>query len=298
MNAGWVRPILEALLGVLAAILALAGRAGARRRARDDDRGEHPARLSGAGWSVGLSDGPLSRRGLLADDGVDGETRSALASAWLDAARRAHDALAASTQRALDLVSLQAPPELVARAHEDALDDLRRVEIRLGVARAIDARTSLSLGAQSRGPALPRGRAAALALLAAEIVVDAALVECRSSRVNAKLARRTPDRTIRAALQEIAASEARRGAHLWAVVRWCVGEGGGAVEHALRALVGRWPSPPRELPVEALDGGWERWGIAGAALQRQEHTRACEVVERNIHELVASASRRGRLAAA
>ena len=295
MNAGWVRPILEALLGFVAAMLALAGRA--RGRTPDGGRDEHPARLSG-GWSAaGLSDGPISRRGLLADDGVDGETRTALASAWFDSARAAHGALAASTQRALDLVSLQAPPELVARAHEDALDELRRVKICLGVARAIDGRTTLPLGAPARR-ALPRAGGAALALLAAEIVADAALVECRSSRMNAKLARRTTDRTIRAALEEIAASEARRGAHLWAIVRWCAAEGGGAVEHALRALVGRWPSPTRVLPVEALDGGWERWGIAGAALERQEHVRTCELVERNIHELVASASRRGRLAAA
>ena len=293
MSSGWVRAILEALLGFVAAMLALAGRGGARRR----DDGEDVAPASG-GWSVaGLADGPISRRGLLADDGVDGETRSALASAWLDSARAAHGALAASTQRALDLVSLQAPPELVTRAHEDALDEIRRVKSCLGVARAIDGRSAPSLGAPARR-ALPRSRAAALALLAAEIVVDAALVECRASRMNAKLARRTTDRAIRAALEEIAASEARRLPHLWAVVRWCVAEGGGAVEHALRALVGRWPPPRRDLPPEALDGGWERWGIAGAALERQEHARACELVARNVHELVSSTSRRGRLAAA
>ena len=293
MNAGWARPILEALLGFMAALLALAGRA----RAPERDRGEHPARPSG-GWSAaGLEDGPISRRGLLADDGVDGETRSALASAWYGSARAAHHASAASTQRALDLVSLQAPPELVARAHEDALDEIRRVKICLGVARAIGGASALSLAGPARR-ALPRTRAAALALLAAEIVVDAALAECRLSRMDAKLARRTTDRTIRAALEEIAASEARRVEHLWAVVRWCLAEGGGSVEHALRALVGRWPSPRRDLPLEALDGGWERWGIAGAALERQEHARACELVERNIHELVSSTSRRGRLAAA
>lgn len=293
MRTGWLRPMLEALLGFVAVLVAVTGRvgAGSRRAVRSREQ------LS-RGWSAaGLSEGPGSRRWLLADDGVDDETRVALASAWNDAALEAHGALAKSTERALDLATLCAPPDLVARAHEDALDDIRRVKVCFGLARGLDGRSALPAGGAPRR-ALPRVRSAALALLATEMVVEVALAESRASRMHARLARRTTDRTIRAALEELAASEARRVADAWALVRWCVAEGGPSVEHALRALGSRLPPPERILPREALDGGWERWGIAGAALERQAHAHACELVERNIHELVSSVSGRGRLAAA
>lgn len=287
MGTAWLRPLLEALLGAVAALLAVTERSA---------RLDRPSRARRAAWSAVAS--PASRRCLLPDDGVDDETRAALAAAWNHEASVAHGALVRSTQRALELASLGAPPSLVARAHEDALDDIRRAKLCSAIARGMNGQSVPPAGSAARRPLL-RARSGALASLAAGVVVDVALAHGRASRMHAKLARRTIDRTIRAALEEIAASEARHVAHAWAIVRWCIAEkAGGAVEHALRGLVGRLPAPRGFLPCEALDGGWERWGIAGAALERQAHADACERVERNIHELVSSMSGRGRLAAA
>ncbi|MBX3225436.1 MAG: hypothetical protein KF795_33330 [Labilithrix sp.] len=286
---------LTAVLGVLAALLAVAARpVRARLRAQK----EPAAPPSFAGWSAAaLSEGPTSRRWLLGDDGVDDATRAGLATAWQETARAAHRALAASTRRALDLVTLSAPPELVASAHEHALDDLRRAKVCFALARGLDGRGPSPGAAVAPPRALPGPRVAALAGLATEVVVDVALARGVSACVSAKLARRTTDRFIRRALEEIAMAEERHARHAWDVIAWCLAEGGAPVEHALRARIGRLVPIARDVPQEAIDGGWERWGIAGAALERQEHARAADAIARKLAEL-AEKGRGGELVAA
>lgn len=273
-------------LGFLTALFAVA----ARLRGRGRPPRDLPAPASFARWSAaGLSDGPTSRRWLLGDDGVDEATRVGLATAWQEAARSAHRTVAVSTRRALDLVTLAAPPELVASAHEDALGRIRRAKVCFALARGIDGRGPLPGASIAPRRALPGPRSAALACLAREVVVESALADGVAACVNAKLARRTTDPSIRAALAEIAAAEARHASHAWEIVAWCLAEGGAPVAHALATLVLRPDPPPRDVPREALDGGWERWGIAGAALERQEHRRVIHAAARQLGAIVREA---------
>ncbi|MBX3199714.1 MAG: hypothetical protein KF894_16380 [Labilithrix sp.] len=272
---------------VFAAMLTALGLLTALRVAASRLRGralrEAPAPASFAGWSAaGLSDGPTSRRWLLGDDGVDDATRSGLATAWQETARSAHRTVASSTRRALDLVTLSAPPELVASAHEDALDRIRRAKLCFALARGIDGRGPLPGASTAPRRTLPASRAAALACLACEVAVESVLADGVSAIVNAKLARRTIDPSIRAALMEIAGAEARHASRAWEIVAWCVAEGGAPVAHALEATDLRPEPSSREVPRAALDGGWERWGIAGAALERREHRRMAQAVERRL----------------
>jgi len=292
MTVAATRAVLEALLGFVAALLSITRTRGGGEKTTT------PVERPSGGWSdAGLPEGSMSRRCLFSDDSVDDVTRTDVASAWNDCALAAHSALARSSQRALDLVSLGAPAHLVACAHEDVLDEVRRVKVYFSVARGIDGRSALVTGETPRR-SLPRARPAALALLATEAVLDIALFAGRASRMNAKLARRTTDRIVRRALEELSANEGRRVPHAWAIVRWCLEEERRAVERALRTLVGRLPAPQRNLPADAIDGGWERWGIAGAALEGQEHARSCELVERTVHELVSTTPTGRRLAVA
>src|SRR5262249_28861573 len=155
----------------------------------------------------------------------------------------------------------------------DALDEIRHAEACFALARAIDGR------AESPGPfpealagrTRARPRAMMLGELAVDSLVDGALNEGISARVVARVAKRCAVPEVRAILKAIAADEGRHSAHGWDVVRWCLAEGGAPVAHALSAAVRALPRELRTtIDAAARDGGWERWGIPGAALEAEE----------------------------
>jgi hypothetical protein len=197
-----------------------------------------------------------------------------VAEQWRENGRTEHASVAAFARLTLDLMALGAPPELVAAANEDALDEIRHTQRCFALARAIDG------GAASPG-AFPEARTArtlssqrtlALAELAVDSLVDGALHEGVSARIIARLARACEEPAIRAVLKEIAADEGRHAAHGWDVVRWCVAEGKTPVVRALAGAVHMLPEEMRSpLPEAARDGSWERWGIHGHALEREEY---------------------------
>ena len=246
----------------------------------------------GDAWTgVGLSSaGPV---GVIETD--DEATRTAIAAQWRENGRTEHASVAAFARLTLDLMALGAPPDLIADANRDALDEIRHTELCFGLARAIDGHSE-SPGAfpeAARARTLSRSRTLALAQLAVDSLVDGALHEGVSARIIAKLARRCEAPAIQAILKEIAADEGRHAHHGWDVVRWCLAEGGESVAHALegalRALPGTMSSP---MPDEARDGRWERWGIMGEDLEATEHVATRADLERRVGEAIAATRER------
>jgi hypothetical protein len=228
---------------------------------------------------------------LLEEDHVDDALRSELGRAWREVARGEGEALVRVSRRALELASIGAPIEIVRRAHEIAACHARQLEQCVALARRID-------GDASRGtPTLPRMRRRiawirtfALARIATETVTDGWLRDAMIVRLDGELARRATDPAIRAVLEERAAEAGRRICDHLALVRWCVSEGGAPVEQALAAMLALLPIDTKtaaRIPRGALEGGWERWGIAGMPLARQAQTRAIEAAR-------LLAARRGR----
>ncbi|HKC13962.1 MAG TPA: hypothetical protein VKI41_18200, partial [Vicinamibacteria bacterium] len=201
-----------------------------------------------------------------------------------------HASVAAFARLTLDLMALGAPPVLIAGANQDALDEIRHTELCFSLASALDdKRVSPGPFPQAqRVTTLPRSRKLALAKLAVDSLVDGALHEGVSARIIAKLAGRCHVPGIRAVLKEIAADEGRHSAHGWAVVGWCLQEGGRPVQDALlgavRALPRQMNSP---LPKPASEGRWERWGIHGHALEAVEYDAARANVIRRVHAMAA-----------
>jgi len=186
-------------------------------------------------------------------------------------------------------MALGAPPELVAGANRDALDEIRHAELCFGLARALDGRAdgpgAFPVAAKARSLAVTRTMA--LAELAVDSLIDGALHEGVSARIVAKLARRCEDPAIGAMMKEIAADEGRHARHGWDVVKWCVAEGGEPVVKALAGAVRMLPpTMSSPMPAEARDGRWERFGLMGSTLEADEHRAARADVARRVNDLV------------
>jgi hypothetical protein len=221
----------------------------------------------------------------------DGDTRRALAAQWRENGRTEHASVAAFARLTLDLMALGAPPQLIADANRDSLDEIRHAQLCFGLARALDGRVE-SPGAfpvASNARKLSSMRTIALGQLAVDSLVDGALHEGVSARIIAKLARRCDVPAIQVMLKEIAADEGRHARHGWDVTLWCLAEGGEPVAHALegalRALPRVMTSP---MDDEARDGRWERFGIMGEALEAEEHEAARAYVERRTAQAIAA----------
>jgi hypothetical protein len=197
-----------------------------------------------------------------------------VADQWRENGKTEHASVAAFARLTLDLMALGAPPSLIAAANQDALDEIRHAELCFSIARALDgeAVSPAPFPEAQSAATLPRSRTLALAKLAVDSLVDGALHEGVSARVIAKLAQRAEPPALRTALKGIAADEGRHAAHGWAVVSWCLEEGGRPVAEALRGALRTVPREMRsERPEAARSGDWECWGIHGHMLEAEEY---------------------------
>lgn len=254
--------------------------------ARGDAWAAGQAPLAGVAGLAGHEghEGPGALDALDADEA----TRAALAARWRENARTEHASVAAFARLTLDLVGLGAPPELVAAAQRDALDEIAHAQACFAIARALDG-ADVGPGPfphAARARTLPGGRTLALAQLAVDSLVDGALHEGVSARVIARLARLCEVGPIAATLKRIAADEGRHAAHGWDVVEWCVAEGGAPVAAALRGALRALPATMRTpLPEAAGTGAWERWGIHGHDLEAAEYARTRAYVTARVARL-------------
>jgi hypothetical protein len=289
------------LLGAFAAFLSTLTFSRGRQLRR---RGEVllPPLARGEAWAAKPAP-PTGVEGLEALD-ADDATRAALAARWRENARTEHASVAAFARLTLDLVGLGAPPELVAAAQRDALDEIAHAQACFAIARALDG-VDVGPGPfpqAARARTLSGGRTLALAQLAVDSLVDGALHEGVSARVIARLARRCEVAPIAATLKRIAADEGRHAAHGWDVVEWCIAEGGPAIAAALRGALRALPATMRTpLPEPAGTGAWERWGIHGHALEAAEYARTRAYVTARVARLssarASSAARAGEYTA-
>jgi hypothetical protein len=154
---------------------------------------------------------------------------------WLYMAQEEYESIAAFSELALDLMAAGAPVELVTRCHEAALEEARHTAICLDVASRLSGRTGeIAIPSQVRvARSRPRWRRALLVRLAVESYVDGWVGEASSARVLAQLARASNDSQMGDSLRLLAREEMRHAALGEDIVRWCKGEGGPLVEHAL-----------------------------------------------------------------
>lgn len=202
----------------------------------------------------------------LAEVGAIADAPQEVADGWRANAATETASVASFAHLATELLAVGAPAELVERAHQDAVDEVRHARLCYALATAVDG---ARLGpAPFPSAAWPRDSSPTLRTLAEDSAVESCLFESASAAVARRLAARddVPE-AIRAVLETIAVDEARHAAHGLEIVEWCAAQGGAAIVAHMRAAVAK----AAEAPIRAAvtHDALERFGLAGPALWRR-----------------------------
>lgn len=178
----------------------------------------------------------------------------ALAAAWLRDALLEHSSVAAFARLSLELLALGAPPALIEDAQRASLDEIEHARLCFGLA-ARYSREPVGPGPLSIDGALV---APSLSELAARAVEEGCVGETLGALIAAEQARVARDPVIKAALERIAADEARHAELSWRLVRWALERGGQAIRETVRLAFERaletWRSaPPQGDPNDGLN---------------------------------------------
>jgi hypothetical protein len=150
---------------------------------------------------------------------------------WLESAALEHASIASFAILSLELMALGAPADLVRRAHEAALDEIRH---------AASAYALASKSSQRYGPAslaMPSRNAPSLASVAVESLVDGGFGETAAAvslAARAERAARAGHAKLARVLAQMAEDETRHAELAFAIVAWAAKKGGAPVIAALR----------------------------------------------------------------
>ncbi len=163
--------------------------------------------------------------------------RARAARAWREDAAVEHASVAAFARLSLQLLALGAPSDLVALAHEAALQEIEHARICFSIAAALGDESPIGPAALAiDGVAL----SATLASVAREAAVESCIGETVSSLVLARAAESCASDEQRAHLARMAEDELEHAAFGWRLVAWACRTGGEPVRSAVaEALVVR-----------------------------------------------------------
>jgi hypothetical protein len=195
--------------------------------------------------------------------GLDPATRKALGAAWLDDALDEHAMVGTFARLALSLLAIGAPPSLVARTEQAAIEEVEHARLCFALASAYLG-TPVGPGALEVGPiACPE-----IVELLRSSWRDGCLGEGAAAAVARAARRRAHDPAVCAALTIISREEATHAELAWDVVGLCLARGGREAEGALREEVTRTPRPPdlvADDPGDALAALFAEHGHLGPA---------------------------------
>jgi hypothetical protein len=166
-------------------------------------------------------------------EGLSASLRAALAEEWARDALLEHASVAAFSRFSLELLAVGAPSDLVALAHEAALDEVRH-------ARACFALASAYLGEQLEPGPFPFAGSVEvssdLADVAARAVREGCVGETLAAALAAEQAARASDPAVREVLLGIAEDEARHAELAWRTVAWAIKHGDERVRASVMAV--------------------------------------------------------------
>lgn len=206
------------------------------------------------------------------------EASARIAERWAERARFEHASIASFARFSMELLSVGAPPELVAAAQQAGLDEVRHAQIALRIASEY-AGTRLDLGPLDVGGALSGPMT--LEAIAVATVVEGCVGETLAAMEAAATAAVAGPR-VRGALAAIAEDETRHAELAWAFVQWAADVGGPALRARIRAAFAQAFEQVRAEPFEAADelGDVKEHGFLSAAEVARLRKRAIDEVLR------------------
>lgn len=168
---------------------------------------------------------------------LDPATAAALARDWLHDGCEEHASIAAFARFTMHLMSVGAPPEMIAASQRAALDEVAHARACFALARRYGGR-SLGPGALSLDGAMPPATLADIAALAAE---EGCVGETLGVLLAEEQLAGTTDPLVRSLLvsANILDDERRHAELAWAFVRWAIVQGGEPVRRAVRDAIRR-----------------------------------------------------------
>jgi hypothetical protein len=212
---------------------------------------------------------------------LDPETAEALARDWLHDACEEYASIAAFARFTMHLVSVGAPPEMIAESQRAALDEIEHARACFVLAQRYGGR-AMGPGALSLEGAMPPVTLAEIAALTAE-------EGCVGETLGVLLAERqlatASDPFVRSLLVKahIVDDEARHAELAWRFVAWAVARGGEPVRRAVRAAIRRAVTDTLAMPIRSYDGvDVDAWRAHGRLTCADAHA----VAERGVREIV------------
>ena len=149
---------------------------------------------------------------------ADAARRQDLARRWAQIAAMEHASIASFARFTLELLSLGAPPELLAQSQQAAADEVRHAQLAYGLASAF-AQQPLGPGPLSLSGVVPASDLRAFAL---SLIAEACVGESIGAAEALAAAEAVPEPTLRAALRAVAEDEARHAALAWRALGWAL----------------------------------------------------------------------------
>ncbi|MCB9766497.1 MAG: hypothetical protein H6739_42375 [Alphaproteobacteria bacterium] len=214
-------------------------------------------------------------------DGIDltedlpSASRAALAAAWLQDARAEHASVASFARFSLRLLALGAPSALVEDAQVAMGDEIRHARACFGLASRY-AGVPLAAGPLPMAGAMAGG--GDLAAVAVEVLREGAVGETLGALLAEEMRQRATDPQARAALEMIAADEARHAQMAWRFLRWAVDQGGedlrARLAEAAEAALAEQLAVADALTGDTVPVGWAAHGRLRPSAQRRVSRRA------------------------
>jgi len=212
---------------------------------------------------------------------LDPRTAEALSRDWLHDACEEYASIAAFARFTMHLVSVGAPPEMIAESQRAALDEIDHARACFALAQRYGGR-AMGPGALSLEGAMPPVTLAEIAALTAE-------EGCVGETLGVLLAERqlavASDPFVCSLLVKahIVEDEGRHAELAWRFVAWAVARGGEPVRRAVRAAIRRAVTDTLAMPIRSYEGvDVDAWRAHGRLTCADAHA----VAERGVREIV------------
>ena len=185
-------------------------------------------------------------------DELDPATRRALAEMWRLDAIFEHASIASFARLTLELMSLGAPPDLLAAAQRAGLDEIEHARLCYGLASRYAGRALGPASLRIDGAVADRS----LVEIAVAAVREGCVGETLAAVVAGERADGAADPDLRSTLSRISEDETRHAELAWRTVEWAIARGGRTVADAVRKAFAEATAPfMSDVDLDETSGG-------------------------------------------